>query len=212
MGELRFEQDLVRALLLDQHPDLADLELRDVDGGWDNQQWRLVWLCVCRAPSARLLCYAMSRGGCRYWPSPAAVDTRTGAHRHALRPVEHTWTITSSVEGDPADQMPITRIEAAEVLAEFLNALHQQAPTDAPSNPTRGIPLAGFKLDWFDLIADYENADAVRQVWQKAVAAAAWQGDLLWLHCDLHPANVVVRDGRLATAACRRRITVLRCL
>src|SRR5262249_31190447 len=40
-GELRFERDLVRALLREQHPDLADLELRDVDGGWDNQQWRL---------------------------------------------------------------------------------------------------------------------------------------------------------------------------
>ncbi|RYE40268.1 MAG: aminoglycoside phosphotransferase, partial [Hyphomicrobiales bacterium] len=34
-------QGLVRALLRDQHPDLADLELRDVEGGWDNQQWRL---------------------------------------------------------------------------------------------------------------------------------------------------------------------------
>ena len=29
-------QDLVRALLSDQHPDFADLELRAVDGGWDN--------------------------------------------------------------------------------------------------------------------------------------------------------------------------------
>ncbi|GAA1272771.1 hypothetical protein GCM10009609_39840 [Pseudonocardia aurantiaca] len=41
MKELKFEQDLVRALLRDQHPDLADLELRDVSGGWDNQLWRL---------------------------------------------------------------------------------------------------------------------------------------------------------------------------
>jgi hypothetical protein len=39
MREFRFEQDLVRALLRDQHPDLRDLELRDVNGGWDNQQW-----------------------------------------------------------------------------------------------------------------------------------------------------------------------------
>jgi hypothetical protein len=29
MGEFRFGQDLVRALLRDQHPDLADLVLRD---------------------------------------------------------------------------------------------------------------------------------------------------------------------------------------
>ncbi|MFE4462575.1 hypothetical protein ACFROC_34920 [Nocardia tengchongensis] len=41
MQEVRFEQSLVRALLQDQHPDLADPELRDVEGGWDNQLWRL---------------------------------------------------------------------------------------------------------------------------------------------------------------------------
>jgi len=38
VDEVRFEQDLVRSPLRDQHPDLADLELRDVSGGWDNQQ------------------------------------------------------------------------------------------------------------------------------------------------------------------------------
>lgn len=41
MAEFRYETSLVRARLRDQHPDLADLELRDVDGGWDNQMWRL---------------------------------------------------------------------------------------------------------------------------------------------------------------------------
>ena len=40
--------------------------------------------------------------------------------------------------------------------------------------------------------------DAVREVWDRAVAAPAWQGARLWLHGDLHPANVIVRDGRLA--------------
>jgi hypothetical protein len=35
LGELKFEQDLVRALLRDQCPDLAGLELRDVSGGWE---------------------------------------------------------------------------------------------------------------------------------------------------------------------------------
>ena len=41
MDAASFGQDLVRALLQAQHPDLADLELRDVNGGWDNQLWRL---------------------------------------------------------------------------------------------------------------------------------------------------------------------------
>jgi len=51
---------------------------------------------------------------------------------------------------------------------------------------------------WFELIADYADADAARQVWANAVAAPAWQGAPVWLHGDLHPANVVVRDGMLA--------------
>ncbi|MDT0264595.1 phosphotransferase [Jatrophihabitans sp. DSM 44399] len=51
---------------------------------------------------------------------------------------------------------------------------------------------------WFELIADYADAEAARQVWDNAVAAPAWQGAPVWLHGDLHPANVVVRDGMLA--------------
>jgi len=34
-------EELVRGLLRDQHPDLAELPLREVDGGWGNQMWRL---------------------------------------------------------------------------------------------------------------------------------------------------------------------------
>ena len=33
--------DLLRELLRDQHPDLADRPLREVEGGWGNQMWRL---------------------------------------------------------------------------------------------------------------------------------------------------------------------------
>jgi len=131
-------------------------------------------------------------------PLPTPTPVRVGRPSNLI---EHTWTIASWVEGEPADQVPITRIEAAEVLAEFLSALHQPAPADAPANPTRGIPLAGLKEnvdDWFQVIADNVDADAAREVWQKAVAAPAWQGAALWLHGDLHPANVIVRDGRLA--------------
>ena len=42
------------------------------------------------------------------------------------------------------------------------------------------------------LIAD---PDAVREVWDDAVAASDWTGPALWLHGDLHPANLLTRDG-----------------
>jgi aminoglycoside phosphotransferase (APT) family kinase protein len=131
-------------------------------------------------------------------PLPTPIPVRTGEPSSLFK---HTWTIARWVRGHPADQTPITHIEAAEVLAEFLRALHHQAPADAPSNPSRGIPLSGLKEnvdDGFKVIADYMNANAAREVWQKAVATPAWQGAPRWLHGDLHPANVIVRHGALA--------------
>ena len=38
----------------------------------------------------------------------------------------------------------------------------------------------------------------VRAVWDDAVAAPAWEGPPVWVHGDLHPANVVVSDGTLS--------------
>ncbi len=202
--EFEYGQDLVRALLREQHPDLADLDLQDVNGGWDNQQWRLGKELGVRLPRTERAPSLLRREQrwlpelARRLPLPTPTPVRTGEPSSLF---EHTWTITSWVEGTPADLTPITRIDAADVLAEFLVALHHQAPADAPSNSTRGIPLAGLKErvdDSFKAIADHTNAEAAREVWQKAVAAPAWQGPPRWLHGDLHPANVIVRDGGLA--------------
>ncbi|WP_411153360.1 aminoglycoside phosphotransferase family protein [Streptomyces sp. A30] len=204
MDEVKFEQDLVRALLRDQHPDLAGLELRDVNGGWDNQQWRLGEELAVRLPRTERAPALLHTEQtwlpvlAKLLPLPTPAPVRIGKPSSLF---QHTWTIARWVEGEPADHAPITRIDAAESLAEFLAVLHHEAPADAPANPTRGIPLAGLQVEpdgWFEVISDYATADAAREVWEKAVAAPPWQGAPLWLHGDLHPANVVVRDGTLA--------------
>jgi aminoglycoside phosphotransferase (APT) family kinase protein len=41
MPGVEIDEPLVRFLLREQHPDLAELELREVPGGWDNRMWRL---------------------------------------------------------------------------------------------------------------------------------------------------------------------------
>jgi aminoglycoside phosphotransferase (APT) family kinase protein len=203
MDEVRFGQELVRALLLDQHPDLADLELRDVSGGWDNQLWRLGEKLAVRLPRTERAPALLTNE--QRWlpmlaerlPLPTPIPVRIGKPSSLF---EHTWTIARWVEGEPADRVPITRIDSAEILASFLRALHRQAPADAPVNPPRGLPLAGSQSvdGWFDVIADHPDAPAARELWKRAVAAPAWQGPPVWLHSDLHPANVLVRDGTLA--------------
>ncbi|TQE20933.1 phosphotransferase, partial [Streptomyces ipomoeae] len=39
------------------------------------------------------------------------------------------------------------------------------------------------------------DPDAVRAVWEDAATAPEWAGPALWLHGDLHPANVLTADG-----------------
>jgi aminoglycoside phosphotransferase (APT) family kinase protein len=202
MDEFRYQQDLVRALLRDQHPDLAGLELRDVAGGWDNQQWRLGTDLAVRLPRTERAPTLLRTE--QKWlpvladrlPLPTPIPVRIGEPSALF---EHTWTITRWVDGEPADHAPITDADAADTLAGFLRALHQRAPADAPANPTRGIPLAGMR-DGFTssshVMAD--DTSAAQEVWEKALAAPAWHGAPTWLHGDLHPANVIVRHGTLA--------------
>jgi aminoglycoside phosphotransferase (APT) family kinase protein len=171
--------------------------------GWDNQLWRLGEELAVRMPrtprAPALLCTER-----RWLPTlaerlslPVPVPVRAGKPSPQFG---KTWTIARWVTGEPADQSPITSPDAADALAEFLRALHGTAPACAPANPVRGIPLAGLQ-DEFDtcslLIASFPGAAHVRRVWEQAIAAPAWRQTPVWLHGDLHPANVVVRDGTL---------------
>ncbi len=204
MAEVRYEQALVRALLREQHPDLADLELRDVAGGWDNQQWRLGAELAVRMPRTERA-PGLLRTEQRWLPVlagrlplPVPVPVRVGEPSDLFA---HTWTIARWVEGEPADYAPISRADAAETLAAFLNALHSPAPAQAPANPARGIPLARLQDEFeacLDVLARDASADDAREIWRKAVAASAWEGTPTWLHADLHHANVVVRGGTLS--------------
>lgn len=107
------------------------------------------------------------------------------------------------VEGTPLDHASISRGDhAADMLAAFLKALHVEAPTDAPDASDFGAHpkecAGGFEyfLQTVDLGGFAE--DDIRAVWDDAVATPEWPGPRVWVHGDLHPANVVVADGTLA--------------
>lgn len=203
MDGFEIDEDLVRALVREQHPDLAGLDLREVVGGWDNQLWRLGDELAVRMPrTARGP--SLLRNEHRWLPVlaprlplPVPIPVRIGEpSAHFPRP----WTIAVWVPGEPADRVPVTRAEhAADCLARFLRALHQNAPADAPASPSRGVPLKTLTRDFDKMFRTVDGVGAeVRQVWDQAVAAPEWQGRPVWLHGDLHPANVVIADGTLA--------------
>jgi len=201
-AELEITADLIRELLRDQHPDLAGRPVTLGARGWDNQLWRLgddlavrlPWATE-RADALLLKEYAWLPALAPRLPLPVPVPQRLGEPSQRF---PRSWIVTTWVPGTPADRVTATRgAAAAGALAAFLTALHQPAPATAPGG--RGGPLA--EVDFAAHLAPaldlglIPDPDAVRAVWDDAVTAPAWAGPPLWLHGDLHPANLLTADG-----------------
>ncbi len=205
-SEIEVSEDLVRELLREQHPELAELSIREVAGGWGNQMWRLGDDLVVRMQrmdrsselqlkERRWLPLLASR-----LPLPIPTPVRSGTPSERFPKM---WTVMTWVEGTPLDHGSITRGDhAADMLAAFLKALHVEAPADGPDASDFGAHpkecTVGFErfLRAVDLGGFAE--DDIRAVWDDAVAAFEWQGPRVWVHGDRHPANVVIADGTLA--------------
>lgn len=203
--EIEVTADVVYNLLQEQHPDLAGMPIRDVAGGWTNQMWRLGDELAVRIPRTAGA-PDLQRNECRWLPVlssrlplPVPNLVRTGEPSARF---PKPWTIMTWVPGEPLDRTPIYRGDhAADTLASFLNALHVEAPEDAPISRDRGDHprkcTDGFD-HFFHAVVPDDLAGDVRALWDDAVAAPEWEGPPLWVHGDLHPANVVVADATLA--------------
>ncbi|WP_033338786.1 aminoglycoside phosphotransferase family protein [Catenuloplanes japonicus] len=198
--------ELVRGLVREQHADLAGLPVRLGARGWDNQLWRLGDELAVRLPWATEGADGLLRKEFAWVPGiaprltlPVPVPQRFG-EPSVLFP--RPWLVTTWVPGVPADRAPITR-GGGEALAGFLTALHRAAPDDAPTGRDRGGPLGALTEQFARGLAHLtqrsliKDPGAVRAVWDDAVAAPAWDGPALWLHADLHPANVLTEGGAL---------------
>jgi aminoglycoside phosphotransferase (APT) family kinase protein len=204
--DIEITAELIRDLLHDQHPDLAGLPVELGARGWDNQLWRLGDDLAVRLPWATPSADALLRKEYAWLPVlapdlplPVPVPQRLGEPSERFpRP----WTVTTWVPGAPADRAPAVRAaEAADALAAFLTALHRPAPDGAPAGRDRGGPLADYAEPFARGLASatelglLPDPDAVRAVWEDAVTAPEWTGPALWLHGDLHPANVLTANG-----------------
>jgi aminoglycoside phosphotransferase (APT) family kinase protein len=203
--EIEITAGLVRDLLLEQHPDLAGLAIREVAGGWGNQMWRLgdeLAVRMQRMDSTGELQLKERR-----WlpvlapllPLPVPVPVRSGEPSERF---PKYWTVMTWVPGEPLDHGSISRgAHAADALAGFLRALHVEAPAEAPVATDRGAHprdcADGFEHFFRAAVPD-DIAAGVRAVWDNAVAAREWEGPPVWVHGDLHPANAVVSDGTLS--------------
>lgn len=204
-AEVELTEPMVRSLLREQHPDLADLALVEVASGWDNLIYRLGDALSVRLPR-RATSAALIEHEQRWLPElavglplPVPVPLRVGVPGcgYPWRWTISTWLPGRSAELDPPEDLDL----AAVVLGEFLLALHQPAPANAPHNPYRGVPLAERSdrlLAGLDLLVGSVDRGRVVERWSVLVQTTAWLGPPVWLHGDVHPLNLLVHDGRLS--------------
>lgn len=202
-AEVDVTEPLVRSLLASQHPDLAALPLRRIRGGWDNALVRIGDELLARLPR-RALAAPMVADELRWLaaladrvPLPIPAPVRAG------RPGDGypwAWSIVRWLPGAPALTARFDRDAAVDTLAGFVRALHVPAPSDAPVNPMRGVPLVTRDAATRARLATHPRALAalLRTAWDQALAAAPHAGPPVLLHGDLHPGNLLVVDRRLA--------------
>ncbi|GAB2466298.1 phosphotransferase [Xylanimonas ulmi] len=198
-AELDVTVALARALLREQHPDLAALPLRVAANGWDNVMVRAGERLVLRLPrraaaaplveheraALPLLAPTLRRAV----PDVVVpVPLRAGAPSAALG-YPWPWSVAPWADGVAAAATPVPARRAwAPTLGRLLAALHRPPGGGvlAPHNPFRGVPL---RQRARPALAETEPG---ARLWDAALAAAPYDGPPVWLHGDPHPANLVV--------------------
>ncbi|HEY3647953.1 MAG TPA: aminoglycoside phosphotransferase family protein, partial [Streptosporangiaceae bacterium] len=132
-------------------------------------------------------------------PLPIPSPERTGVPACGY---PYSWSVVPYLPGVPAATVSsFDPAAAAAAVGGFLGALHVPAPADAPANPFRGVPLArraGTFAANLALIGGHLDRDAVLRAWVAALTAPGYDGPPVWLHGDLHPANILVNDGQVS--------------
>lgn len=202
-------ETLVRRLLLQQFPHLASLPLsRTASAGTDNAIFRLGENLAVRLPLRESAAPQAKRE--QHWlpklaphlpldiPSPVAAGAPTAEYPCA-------WSVCHWLDGeDAATAMMPNLVEAARELGRFLVALRAIDATGGPAagraNQGRGLPLElldeRVRRD-VEALGKEIDAVGVLAAWDEALAAPVHFGPGVWVHGDLHPSNLLVRDNRI---------------
>lgn len=200
-AEIDVTADLVGELIRQQHPDLLG-ELTLVTNGWDNVIFRLGPTRTVRLPRRQLAADLIIKEQ-RWLPElaaglPLAIPVPERVGRPAAE-FPWFWSIGPWFGGNALSTVPTAdRGRYAAGIAEFFAALHIPAAAGAPVNPVRGIPLVGRADLAVQLFAILELPDRLRALWNELLSTPEWAGPPIWVHGDPHPANIVIKDHRLA--------------
>jgi aminoglycoside phosphotransferase (APT) family kinase protein len=205
-----FEIDvtLVQRLIADQFPALRDLPIEPVlPGGWDNRTFRLGDALSVRLPSSAA--YAAQAGKEAAWLPrlashlPVSIPEIVGLGR-PTKAFPYAWSIRRWIDGVSLNPDAALSPRLAAELARTLAALHRIDPAGGPVAGVhsfhRGGDLGAYDSETARALERLEGqvqVASLRAIWA-AARATRWQRPGVFVHGDVAPGNLLVRDGALA--------------
>jgi aminoglycoside phosphotransferase (APT) family kinase protein len=207
--QFEIDEGLVRRLLAEQFPRWADLPVRAVPtSGTENAIFRLGAEMIVRLPYRAVRHDQIEK--LEHWLPILAPRLPLSIPEMLARgaPSENypvAWSIVRWLDGEEAALDRLSDpVGAAHALAEFVRSLIAIDTTDGPApgehNFWRGVPLAARDEVTRRCVRESEglvDMEAVVRAWEQALAAPVWDAPPTWLHGDLAPDNLLIRDGRL---------------
>jgi aminoglycoside phosphotransferase (APT) family kinase protein len=115
------------------------------------------------------------------------------------------WAVVRWLPGEDALSGRIHSLrDAALALGQFVRELQSigaDVPPPGSAGFGRGGPLVKRDPTFRAALAQCEellDVERMRAIWEDALAAPAWDGPPVWLHADLLPGNLLLRNGRVA--------------
>jgi aminoglycoside phosphotransferase (APT) family kinase protein len=211
-NEIPVDEALVRSLLAEQRPEWAALPLSPAGAGTDNTLYRLGDDLLVRLP--RTAGSGRSLRKEQRWlprlapllsrpiPEPVHAGTPTGAF-------PWVWSVHRWIDGDETGPDSVRDWAAFGAdLAAFVRELHRAGLMGATRTGDLGWYrggglgpcdqwVGGCLDDCRTTVGSELDIDALEELWRAALTLPEPRGPHVWLHGDLKPTNLLVREGRL---------------
>lgn len=205
-GELPIDADLVRALLREQFPEFANLPLERVpSAGTVNVLYRLGDDLVVRLPRLRKWGVDIVREDTwlpRLAPHlPLAIPEPVGLGQPTDAFPTH-WSLVRWIDGEVASEAELDQGRVARQLGSFVAALRlvpiEGAPRAEPKERGGDLMLRDRQVrTMLARLAGELDLESMLVVWERALDACAVKFEPVWVHTDLLPSNLLIRDGEL---------------
>ncbi|WP_346243407.1 aminoglycoside phosphotransferase family protein [Shouchella clausii] len=200
--------ELARKLIDEQFPEWSNLEIKHVQkSGHDNRTFRLGATMSIRLPIHEAYAPQVEKEAkwlpmlAPHFDLPITVPIAKGK---PSRLYPYSWSVNRWIEGQTLNRSNVHLQRLAVDLAAFLKKLYSIDSTGGPTagkhNFFRGGDLAVYKRETERAIAmlgEQIDGDACAHVFKEALSSK-WSKPSVWVHGDVAPGNLLVKNRKLA--------------